>query len=165
MTQVQLARESGVSQSLIAKLERGRLNPSYESVRLILDALERHGRRHEVTAAELMHRDPVSVRPAERLASALALMKEHGFSQLPVLDRGKAIGQVSEGAILRRLERGERLESLRAQPVRDVMEAPMPMVAPDTRRGVLVEILKDEAAVLVVEADRVVGVVTKPDLW
>ncbi|MEM2079059.1 MAG: helix-turn-helix domain-containing protein, partial [Nitrososphaerota archaeon] len=40
LTQRELAKISGVSQSLISKIECGRISPSYEAVRRILQALE-----------------------------------------------------------------------------------------------------------------------------
>lgn len=165
MTQTELAKEAGVSQSLVAKLERGRLNPSYESVRSILEALERHHRVQEPTAAELMHKDPLAATPGERMSDVLARMKQHGISQLPVLDRKRPVGQVSEAVVLQRMEHGLSLDELKALRVREVMGPPMPSIGPETRRGVLVELLKGEPAALVVDQGEVVGVVTKPDLW
>lgn len=165
LTQTELAAEAGVSQSLIAKLERGRLNPSYESVRHILQALERHGRHQEATAADLMHADPLFCRPGEKVGAVLTRMKENGISQVPVLDRRRPVGQVTESGILGRIERGANIDDIRRMLVRDLMNTPMPMVASATRRAVLVEMLKDEPAVLVVEGGEVLGVVTKSDLW
>ena len=165
MTQADLAKESGVSQSLIAKLERGRLNPSYESVRLVLDALERHQRVQEPTARELMHKDPWSATPGECVGDVLDRMKGHGISQLPVLERKRPVGQVSEALVLEHMERGSSLANLKSMRVRDVMGAAMPSIGPETRRAVLVELLKGEPAALVVDAGEVIGVVTKSDLW
>ena len=41
VTQKRIAIESGVSQSLISKIEAGRVAPTYENAKLIIDALER----------------------------------------------------------------------------------------------------------------------------
>src|SRR5208282_5193013 len=41
VTQKRIAIESGVSQSLISKIEAGRVMPTYENAKLIIDALER----------------------------------------------------------------------------------------------------------------------------
>ncbi len=41
VTQKRIAIESGVSQSLISKIEAGRVVPTYENAKLIIDALER----------------------------------------------------------------------------------------------------------------------------
>jgi predicted transcriptional regulator len=165
LTQADLAKASGTSQSLIAKLERGRLSPSYEVVRRILEALDRLAADDEGIASDLMHGNPIVADPAEPLGKALERMKEKGFSQLPVVDRGQPIGSLSESAILDRIEQGADLEALKRQPVRATMRASFPTVEPTTRRRTLVELLRDHEAVLVVKEGKLVGVVTKSDLW
>ncbi len=165
LTQADLAKESGTSQSLIAKLERGRLNPSYEVVRKILDSLDRLSATEESTAGDLMHDDPVMADPAETLGAALARMKKNGFSQLPVVDRGQPVGSISESAILDQIEKGADLEALKKQAVRMSMRPSFPTVEPHTRKRTLVELLKDHEAVLVVREGKMVGLVTKSDLW
>lgn len=165
LTQAELAKASDTSQSLIAKLERGRLSPSYEVVRRILEALDRRAASDDETAADLMHGAPIFAEPAEPLGKALERMKEKGFSQLPVVDRGQPVGSISESAILGRLEEGVDLDALKRQPVRFSMRASFPTVEPATRRRTLVELLRDHEAVLVVREGRMVGVITKSDLW
>ena len=164
MTQAELARVSGTSQSLVAKLERGRLNPSYETVRAILEALDRAAVQHEETAADLMQTDPVWAEPDERLGDALSRMKAGSFSQLPVLSKGQPVGAVSESAVLVRVESGADLEAMKRQPVRHTMGPAFPTVDPGTRKRVLVELLREHPAVLVMQNGRLVGVVTKSDL-
>lgn len=165
LTQADLARESGTSQSLIAKLERNRLNPSYEVVRRVLEALDRLAATQDATAGDLMNAEPLFAEPAEPLGKALTRMKENGFSQLPVVDRGQPVGSISESAILERIEKGSDLEALKRQPVRLSMRPSFPTVEPHTRKRTLVELLRDHEAVLVVRGGRLVGVVTKSDLW
>ena len=165
LTQQQLASSAGVSQSLVAKLERGRLNPSYETVRLLIMALEERERGDDADAAALMRAQPVAAAPGEKLGIALERMKRGGYSQLPVVDDGTPVGSLSEGDILARLEQGETMEAIRRRPVREVMGASFPTVDPATPRRVLVELLRDNDAVLVVRQGRLAGVVTKSDLW
>ena len=164
-SQAELATAAGTSQSLVAKLERGRLNPSYEVVRRLLEALDRAAAGEEPNARDLMHKEPVWAEPGEPLATALARMKREGYSQLPVVDRGQPVGSVSESEILRRIEAGADLEALKRQPVRLAMGASFPTVEPGARKRTLVELLRDNEAVLVVREGRMVGVVTKSDLW
>ncbi len=165
ISQAQLAKDAGTSQSFVAKLERGRLNPSYEAVRRVHEAIEAYAREEEARAHELMQADPMGVRPGERVGDALARMKQHGFSQLPVLDRGRAVGALSEGIVLDLIERGENLADLKRVQVKQIMGPAFPAVDPETRRRVLVELLHDNPMVLVVRDGQVKGVVTKSDLW
>ncbi len=165
ISQADLAKGAQTSQSFIAKLERGRLNPSYEAVRRVLETLDEQARAEEPRARELMQKDPSIVRPGERVADALQRMKHEGFSQLPVLDRGRSVGSISESLLLDLIERGEEIATLKRGPVRDIMGPTFPSIDPDTRRRVLIELLHDHPMVLVVEAGQVAGVVTKSDLW
>ena len=165
LTQAELAKEAGTSQSLVAKLERGRLNPSYEVVRKLLEALDKHAAKDESTAADVMNRKPVVAEPGEAVGKALARMKQNGYSQLPVVDRGQPVGSLSESAVLAAIESGAGLDDLKRAPVRSAMGPSFPAVDPSTRRRVLVELLRVNDAVLVVREGRLVGVVTKPDLW
>lgn len=165
LTQGELARAAQTSQSLVAKLERGRLNPSYEVVRRLLEVLDRRSRAEEATAEDLMQTQPIWAEPGEKLGKALERMKTHGFSQLPVVDLGQPVGSVSERAVLERIEAGAELEALKRQPVRMVMGPAFPAVDPSARRRTVVELLRDSDAVLVVRGGKLAGVVTKSDLW
>src|SRR5687767_16022587 len=52
LTQQELARMAGVSQSLIAKIERGLVQPSYSNVKRLVEALEAEkNRRHPAVTA------------------------------------------------------------------------------------------------------------------
>jgi predicted transcriptional regulator len=164
LTQADLAKAAGTSQSLIAKLERGRLNPSYEVVRKLLETLDRLATDHEPSAGDLMNAQPIFAEPSEALGKALDRMKKHGYSQLPVVDRGQPVGSVSESAILGLIERGSELDALRRQPVRLSMGSGFPTVEPETRKRTVVELLKDHDAVLVVREGKLVGLVTKTDI-
>lgn len=166
LTQAQLAREAKTSQSLVAKLENGRLNPSYETVRKLSETLDRLSRREEPTATQLAQFAPVCAAADEPLGDALARMKEHGYSQLPVVDEtGVPVGSLSERDVLEQIEAGQRLTDVRQRPVSDIMKGAFPTVAADTPRRTLVELLRGHDAVLVVRGGKLAGVVTRSDLW
>lgn len=165
LTQTDLAKRAQTSQSLIAKLEQGKISPAYETVRLILGALDDAGTVKEPTAGKLMHKNLVSASPKETVAQVLERMKKHGFSQLPVLDGVHAVGSLSERDLLQYMERGERVSELKKRRVTQVMRGAFPTVDPTTSRRVIVELLREQDAVLVVDGGKVVGLITKSDLW
>ncbi|RLF97907.1 MAG: XRE family transcriptional regulator, partial [Candidatus Wolframiiraptor sp.] len=107
LTQAEVAKLSGVSQSLISKIEQGKINPSYEAVKRILQAIElvRAERGRGLTAADICTRKVISIDASDPLGKAIALMKKHGISQLPVLDRGRVVGTISESTIVKKLEK------------------------------------------------------------
>ena len=106
--------------------------------------------------------EPVCVGPEDRLQTALRLMTEHDFSQLPVVnEENKALGMVTHASILRALDSfGVRADQLH------VIDA---MVKADTYRPEddlfdLLDRLRDTSAVLIVDgANRLIGIVTSYD--
>ncbi len=163
LSQRQLARLAGVSQSLIAKIETGKVNPRFETVQRILSALREYLARINVVDS-VASRPVITVNVADPVRKAVALMDRYGFSQLPVLDNnGRVVGTVLESSILRALS--ERGASVLDEPVASVMEEPLPIVKRGESLEVVVRLLESHPAVLVVEEDgRLYGIVTKIDV-
>ncbi|MFH1200406.1 MAG: CBS domain-containing protein [Candidatus Micrarchaeota archaeon] len=163
LTQSELAKAAGVSQSLVAKIEAGRLDPSYSNAKALLDALEAAGRGEEKRAKDVMHHPIISAKSGEMLSQAVGLMRRHGFSQLPVEDEhGKIVGSLSEKSLLEKMEAGK-VDS-KAAKVADVMDEAFPSVSESTPVSAIVSLLHDAQAVLVLRKDKIAGVVTKSDL-
>src|SRR3989344_9000990 len=81
INQTQLARDAKVSQSLIARLESGKVDPTYSKARDIFTSLERLGSGRIMVAKDLVNRKIVSVKPNSSLRAAAALMRKKGISQ------------------------------------------------------------------------------------
>jgi predicted transcriptional regulator len=162
LTQERLAEEAEVSQSFVARVELGEVDPSYSTLRAIVDALNRAEMR-ERTLAEVMSEPVVSVGPGADIGDAADEMRDRGFSQLPVVDGGVPVGSVSEEDIVRALAEGQAPE-VAEQPVREIMAAPFPALDPDEPVDVALRMLEDRDAVLVVEGGQAIGVLTKADL-
>lgn len=100
--------------------------------------------------------------PGDSLQRAAETFREHGISQLPVVENGKMIGAVQEITIVHAQHRG--LLS-RDVPLREVMARPLPQV--DT--GVLLEevyrlLLAGNSAVTVTRDGLLAGLITRADL-
>ncbi len=163
LTQRELARMSGVSQSLISKIERGRINPSYEAVKRILQALEiaRAEKGAKLLAKDICTREVIRVEASDPLSKAIALMKRHGISQLPVLRNGSLIGSISESTIMRKLEKIRSSEV----PVEEVMDEAFPMIPEEASLNLVRQLLQEYPAVLLQKDGRITGIVTKADLF
>lgn len=163
LTQRELARISGVSQSLVSKIERGRINPSYEAVRRIMEALERarSERGKGLTAGDICTRNVIYVEAADPLGKAIELMRRHGISQLPVLRKGRVVGSISESTIVRRLEEIKSLDI----PVEAVMDEAFPAIPETTLLDLLRELFQEYPAVLLQKNGRITGIVTRADLF
>ena len=77
LTQFQFAQKAGVSQSMIAKIESGRLDPTYTKVKKIENALNDLTRSHEKEARDFCNKGPISV---ETLAELLAATWDKGYN-------------------------------------------------------------------------------------
>lgn len=159
LTQKQLAELAGVSQSLIAKVEAGLLDPSYSSGKRILDALRSLKQQSEPSARAVMQQHLITCRPEDRLQAVIAKMQKHAFSQIPVLDGDNVVGIVSESVIVRNMDR-LRSETL----ARDVMEEAPPIVPLESPRRVIAELLAHYSILIVKERGKLRGIITKADL-
>jgi len=164
LTQKQLARLAGVSQSLIAKLESRKIDPSYTKVKAILDALERLEIKTEVRAEDVLHDKVVGVQKADAVSKAVRLMAEHGYSQLPVFDGEHPVGSVSEKTMLSQVLAGKDLSHVSTLPVGDIMDEAFPQVGEDAPLSLISGLLQVYPAVLISKKGKVVGIVTKADL-
>jgi predicted transcriptional regulator len=163
LTQSQLAELAGVSQSYIAKLEAGNIEPSYIKVKALFEALDRLDQNKQVTAGELMNRSIVSIQKSTSIQEAISIMKRTGFSQLPVLDGDKPVGSVSETTLL------EHIISMGKNPsgaknVSEIMDEPFPQVNEDAPLSLLTNLLKFYPAILVQKKGSLTGIITKVDL-
>ena len=61
MTQTELANRAGVSQSLIAKIESGRIDPTYTKTKKIFAALSELEKKEEIKAEQLMTAKIISI--------------------------------------------------------------------------------------------------------
>jgi len=162
INQKELAARSGVSQSLIAKIEAGKVEPTFSKAQKIFQALEELRDKEELKAHQIMQTKVLFVKPNESLKTIIKLMKSKGISQLPVKDKEKISGIVSEKAILKYIvEHPEKISSLKAE---DVMDDTPPIISPKTGQKLLLELLKDYSIVLVAEKGEVKGLITKSDL-
>lgn len=162
LRQAELAHLAGVSQSLIAKTEGGRMDPAYSKAKAIFEALERNEEGESLVARDVMTRKVLQAHANDRVADVVAIMKSKGISQLPVLDGDNAIGMVSDASILERF--GDDPAALSSSRIGNIMGDPPPRVDERTPLAVLSALLRHSPAVLIVKKEKVVGIVTKADL-
>lgn len=118
------------------------------------------------TLGELLRAMPnrrtlVAAESADTVADAILAMKEHGISQLPVLDEGRLVGIVTESDLLSKLVEGYELSSA----VAEVMFRKVHTVHVNDDAKVLTELFtKDFVGLVVDDQKRLVGILTKMDL-
>lgn len=168
ISQKELANISGVSQSYIARLEKGSLNPTYDKVRRIFEYLNKSGQKAgniDLTCENIMSVKVIACSPSDSVISALNLMREKGFSQMPVLDTDKkVVGTITETDVNELLIKGASIDSLRGFTVRKVMGPTLPQVDRTSPISMIYPILKFSNAVLIVESGELKGIITKADI-
>jgi predicted transcriptional regulator len=177
LSQRELASLAGVSQSLIAKIERGSIDPSYSNVRKILMAFEEVLRRRKVegmklgaqlTVGDLATRGVVLVGPEQTVGECVDRMMKGRFTQLPVMVGDKVVGGITDDRI-----RDYTIEETRANrktydmvmqtKVEEVMMDPFPILSEDTPIELASVHLQREEAVLVSRKGQIVGILTSAD--
>jgi predicted transcriptional regulator len=164
LTQKKLAKLAGVSQSLIAKVESGQIDPSYTKSKSIFDLLEQMERRNEARAGQILHREVISVKNSDAVSVAVKMMTKHGYSQLPVFDGQRAVGSISEKTILSQILQGKDMSDVSKLPVEEIMDETFPQVGEDAPLSLISSLLQVYPAVLVSKKASVIGIITKADL-
>jgi len=159
--QAELARRAGISQSMVARIEAGNVDPRVSTLKKIVQVLNASV-RPKVTAECVMNKPVLSVQPSDSINHAVEMMDKENISQIPVIEDGVPVGCVSETAIVNALDQPAQHRTHYL--VRHYMEPGFPTVSPDSDIETVVSILQNNHAVLVMESGRVTGVITKHDL-
>lgn len=161
LTQTELAKRAGVSQSLIARIESGTVDPAYSKVEKIFFILNNEKSDYATKAEEIMTKKISTVAADKSLVSAMKIMKIKNISQMPVVQKNVVVGSVTEKAIAHAFVLNENPASLK---VKDVMENPMPTIDVSTTIAVISSLLDAQSAVLVTKNGRIAGIIARSDL-
>jgi cystathionine beta-synthase len=111
--------------------------------------------------------DLVHTHPSETIAEAVAILREYGVSQMPVVQAeppvmaAEVVGSVSERELLADLYGGK---ARLADAVGSHMAAPLPVIGSGEAASIAAERLQEADAVLVQEDGKPIGVLTRQDL-
>ena len=161
LTQAELANRAGVSQSLIAKIEAGILDPGYTRTKHIFDALEELTRNEELTAGQIMNKKVITAKAEDKIVHIIKEMKKHAISQLPVIEKENPIGLITETILLDKITSGADINELHAK---DIMEECPPIVTSTTKISALASLLHYFPIILVSDKGMLKGLVSKADL-
>jgi predicted transcriptional regulator len=166
LTQTALARLASISQSTVVKVEKRQMNPSYDIVRRIMNALESEMRRQEKRALvdQVQSRKVQFIDAKISLEEAAAEMRRFKFSQLPVFHAGRSVGSISDKTITNLILAGKEPRELARIRVEDVMDPPFPQIDAKAPMELAAGLLRHSNAVLVTTRGDVTGIVTKSDL-
>ncbi|MFB6351636.1 MAG: pyridoxal-phosphate dependent enzyme, partial [Bradymonadaceae bacterium] len=110
--------------------------------------------------AQKATRELFTAETGDPVAEVIEAMKQHGISQLPVVDDGEIVGLINETDLLEHMLG----EGGRNEPIDDLVETQFAIVEPDDRVDMIGEFFKHNKVVIVVdETDEPIGIVTKID--
>jgi predicted transcriptional regulator len=166
MTQSLLAKRASVSQSTIAKIERGIVKGSYPEVVRLFEALEDEKNRQstKVRLRDICTKNVIGVQSNDQVRKASELMKEFDISQMPVFEGDKPIGSINEKSILRLIMNGASPDEVNRRPVRTIMDDPFPVVGEEVEKESVEPLILAEHAVLTTKNGKITGIVTSADM-
>jgi predicted transcriptional regulator len=157
MTQSELAIEVGVSQSYIARFERGSLDPKLSIVNKMIEVLTS---RQSKTCSDIMTTDPITIDARDSASVAVGLMQKHNFSQIPVLRGTQMVGLITERDIIRNLQHD--MSELSVQAV--MSPEGVPMIDESTPVDIITPLFQKYQAILIQSQGRILGIITRSDL-
>ncbi len=155
LSQTALAKRAGVSQAHIAKIESGKVDPRFSTVEKILQCLKEEEKDH---CSTYMTTTIFGVQADDDVSSSTRLMRKKNVSQLIVFRGERIVGMITEEDLLR--FQGDPATTS----VEDVMSDSPPTVSKNTSTDTVKEMLLEFPAVVVMDQDRAVGILTKTDL-
>lgn len=159
MTQHEFAKEAGISQSMVAKIESGRLDPTYSYVRKVEECIGRLTKNDEKEAKDIMCRNIFSVNKNDFVKHAINLMMKNEISQVVVVEKDNVLGIISESSLL-----GADVGKINIKKCFEIMGESPPIIDKRAKLEMIIQLLKFYPILIVKESGKIVGVVTKADV-
>ena len=157
LTQHEFAKKAGISQSMVAKIESGRLDPTYSYVKKIENAIEQLTKTQELEAKDVMNKNVIAVNENDGIKKIVNLLMKYDISQVPVLDNNTVIGLITESILLEHKDEVSKKAG-------EIMGESPPIIAKSTKISVITSLLKFYPIILVKESGKLIGVITKADI-
>jgi predicted transcriptional regulator len=161
-TQKDLADETGITQSMINKIEKGSKLPSFETAikifQVLNDRLKNQTGKPGI-AKDISVKFIKSVHQDDTVADAIKKLGNE-IDQLPVMDEDKCIGSFSNRRIMSLLNDPD----FKNKKIRDVMEPPFPIISEEESLGKVRKLLEIFDAVLTTQEGKINGIITRSDL-
>lgn len=160
ITQQQLANATGVSQPAVSKLLHSKGQPLYDTVKKLSDYLLTSKPAETTTAEDIMNSPVRFARANEKVANAIKIMHNNGYSQLPIGSRRKVLGILTETAIVKAISDGKNVRMWRCS---KLIEKPV-IVGSETHYATVVKMVSHYPCILVRKNRRIEGIITKTDV-
>jgi len=161
LTQKDLAEKAGLSQSLIARIEKGDIDTKLSTAQRILDVMKKSEPKREksLDLKDYMTSPVIYCKSTDPIKRVVSIMEENGISQVPVMENGEAVGSVTDTQLVQILaKKGAR--SARRK-ISDVMAVPFPELEVSSPIDRAIELLTKNPAILITNGPHVAGILTK----
>ncbi|MEM0154384.1 MAG: CBS domain-containing protein [Methanothrix sp.] len=155
LTQQFLAAKCKISQSLLAKVELGKVTPNYNIAKCIFETLYELEESDSKKAYEIMNKTVITLKPNDSISKAVGIALKRGISQFPVVENGNIIGSITTA---------DMLDAVKGSSVSKYMSTAMPSVGKYMPVSVIKSILKVSGAVLVIDSGKIAGIITPEEL-
>lgn len=156
LTQKALAEQVGVSQAHIAKIEQRKVDPRLSTINKILQVLTEGEKKR---CRDIMTKGVLLAKPSDSTLKVSEVMVRHAISQMPVIDKNKVVGTITEESIIRNLS-----SNIAAKKVKNIMDPPLATVSEDTSLNAILPLLERHQGVLVKRGKKLVGIITRSDM-
>jgi predicted transcriptional regulator len=155
MTQHSLAKLIGVSQSMIAKMENGKAEPSYRLAAEIFQKLDELESKETMRAGDVMNRNVIMLKASDTVGKASKIAKVRGIDQFPVL---------MKGGMVRNIRTVDLLGAASDSRVGSLASDSLPAISSTTPLGIVEELVRLNLAVIVLKEGKIAGIITAEDL-
>ena len=159
LTQSEFAKKSGISQSMVAKIESGKLDPTYTYVKKIEETIQLLTKREEKEAKDIMHKGVLTVKKNTEVKEVIKIFSKYEISQMPVIEKNNIIGLVTESSFVDHAE-----EDLGNKKVEYIMTDTPPIITSNTKLSAILPLLKFYPIVIVQDKGKLEGVIAKADI-
>lgn len=164
-SQLKLAKLANLSQSIITKLENGKIDPTYSTILKIEKALTKEETISNVKAENIMNKNIISIKNNNKIFEALEIMRNGDFSQLIVLDKNNnLIGTIYEKTILDAITKKIDIYTTSVEKFIDISPIIVPKGYSSSELSFIFQ-NKNTKFVVVGEHNKILGIITKSDLF
>ena len=166
LSQLKLAKYANISQSIINKLERGQIDPTYSTVLKIDKALHEQEKISNLKANDIMIRekDILFLKPNMKIFEVIEIIRKYDFSQFLVKDNEKLLGTIYEKSLFDAIS--EKVDIYKTTIENFIQPVPI-MIPKEYSVSDLSFIFQNKRTkfVLVVEDNKILGLVTYSDIF
>ena len=164
VTQEELHDATGIPQATISRIESGKGNPTYSTVKKIFEYLERKKislENTELKAEKIMTKKIISIKSESKIKEVVELMNKRSLSQIPILDGGQNLGSITAKKIQKVITDSHDMINSEVDLIK---ELPFPEIEKDWDIKDISNLLSNYPAVLVKEFGNYIGIITDADL-